>query len=308
MEPAIEARGLRKEYRGGVEALRGLDLSVRKGAVYGLVGRNGAGKTTTIRCLLGLLHPTAGEARVLGMDLRRAPPAERARVAYVSQEGRLPVNMTLEVLCRYLSHFYERWDAGRAEALAGRFGLDPRRLVETLSGGEKRKVSILAALAARPDVLLLDEPAAGLDPIARRELLDALVEALEEGDGLTVLLSTHILSDIERLAEDVGVIHEGRMVLSGSLEEIQGGTRLVQVIFEGEAVPKGVHLPGTIREEVAGPVLKAIVRPYDEEAVRGAVVGLPARLQAFPLGLEDLFVSLLGRGTNGESGNGGRDA
>jgi ABC-2 type transport system ATP-binding protein len=308
MEPAIEARGLVKEYRGGIKALRGLDLAVRKGSVYGLVGRNGAGKTTAMRLLLGLLHPTAGEARVLGMDLRRAPPAERARVAYVSQEGRLPVNMTLDVLCRYLSHFYERWDDGRAEALAARFGLKRDRPVDALSGGEKRKVAILAALAARPEVLLLDEPAAGLDPIARRELLDALVEALEDGDGLTVLLSTHLLQDIERLAEDVGIIHEGKMVLSGGLEEIQGGTRLVQVIFEGDAPPPGFRLPGTVREEIAGPVLKAIVRPYDEEAVRAAAAGLPARLQTFPLGLEDLFVALFGRGTSGEAGNGGTEA
>ena len=291
---AIEASQLSKTFPGGEVAVSGFDLKVPAGTVYGLIGRNGAGKTTAIRILLGLLRPNTGRARVLGADMWEAPWQDRARVAYVPQLQQLHAWMTPGELCYYLSHFYERWDADYARRLARRFDLAWDRQVGLMSGGEQRKVSVLLALAARPEVLILDEPAAGLDPVARRELIDELIDILSRDGGCTVLLSTHIISDLERIAEKIGIMDRGRITADERLDELQRTCRRVQVIFDGGAPPEGFAVPGAVRSRADGPVVTAVVRLLSETQL-DAVRAIPgARVNVFPLGLEDIFIELLG--------------
>ncbi len=297
---AIEARDLSKTFRGGVVAVNGLDLDVLSGTVYGLIGRNGAGKTTAIRMLMGLLRPNGGTARVLGADMWGAPRELRARVGYVAQSQQIHAWMTPGELCYYLSHFYETWDHAHARHLARRFDLAWEQQVGLMSGGQQRKVSILLALAARPEVLILDEPAAGLDPIARRELVDEIVDVLSRDGGCTVLFSTHIISDLERIAEHVGIMDRGRIVTGAPLEELQRTTKRVQVIFDAAGPPEGFSIPGALRSETAGPVVTAVARLQSDtqlDAVR-AIPGV--RVNVFPLGLEDMFIEILGPGAGAE--------
>lgn len=288
---AIEARGLTKGFGSGIVAVSALDLRVERGEVYGLIGRNGAGKTTTLRLLMGLLKAESGEARILGVDLWSAPRSHRQRVAYVSQGLPTPGWMTLEDLCRYTSHFHERWDGALAAELARRWELDADRPIVRLSGGQQRLAALLAAIAARPDVLILDEPAAGLDPIARSSLNECLIETLMRGEGCTVLLSTHLIGDLERLATRVGIMDRGRILLEGEVDEWQRTLRRVQVVFEG-GVPECFAIPGALRTEVMGPVVTAVARIADEgqlAPVRG--IG-GARVFVFPLTLEEVFLEL----------------
>jgi ABC-2 type transport system ATP-binding protein len=273
---------------------------VPAGTVYGLIGRNGAGKTTLLRILMGLLPPDSGTARVLGANLWTAPRDLRARVTYVPQTQQLHSWMTCEELCRYVAHFYTRWDPDHASLLARRFELPSHTQVGVMSGGEQRKVSILLALAARPDVLILDEPAAGLDPIARRELIDQLVDVICSDNGCTVLFSTHIISDLERIAEHVGIMDRGSLVTSARLEELQSRTKRVQVIFEAPAPPPDFTIPGTLRSETAGPVVTAVVRVEREEDLEALRRTPGTRVNVFPLGLEDIFISLFGPETRRE--------
>ncbi len=200
-ESVITASDLAKSFRGDVIAVNGLDLSVPRGSVYGLIGRNGAGKTTTLRMLMGLLRPVRGTARVLGHDLWTAPRSVRQRVAYVSQEQQLPPAKCTAELCLDLSKLHEHWDFVLAGKLATRFGIRVDAPMAELSGGDQRKVAVLLAFAARPEVLVLDEPAAGLDPIARRHLIEEIIEFLGDGGDRTVLFSTHIIEDLERVAD-----------------------------------------------------------------------------------------------------------
>ncbi|MEI7910280.1 MAG: ABC transporter ATP-binding protein [Verrucomicrobiota bacterium] len=294
-EPAIAATDLAKSFRGGVIAVNGLDLTVPRGSVYGLIGRNGAGKTTTLRMLMGLLRPQRGEARVLGHDLWNAPRGIRQRVAYVSQEQQLPPMKSTAQLCHDLSRLHERWDSALAGKLAARFGIRADAPLATLSGGDQRKVAVLLAFAARPDVLVLDEPAAGLDPIARRQLMEEIVDFLGDGGERTVLFSTHIIEDLERVAEHVGIMDRGRMVMAGRLEELQTGMRRVQIIFNGAAVPEGFRVPGALRSHAEGPVLTAVLR-IGSEAQLDALRATPdTRVADFPLGLQDFFIELLDR-------------
>lgn len=291
--PAIEAQGLVKRFRGGVTAVDRVDLAIPKGTVYGLIGRNGAGKTTLLRLMMGLLRPSEGAVRVLGAELGSAPRAHRARVAYVSQQQPLPDWMTLEELCAYLAHFYEAWDPAYAQALAARFRLAADRPLGAFSGGEQRKAALLLALAARPEVLLLDEPAAGLDPIARRELIEELVDVLASGRECTVVLSTHIIADLERIAESIGIMDHGRIVASDRLDALQTGTKRVQVVVEGD--PRPVEIPGAVRTTTEGPVTTAIVRLSDPSALEKLRSTPGLRVNVFPLGLEDIFVELFGQ-------------
>ena len=292
----IAAHHLSKTFRStfgrGVVAVNGFNLRVEAGSVYGLIGRNGAGKTTSLRLLLGLLRPDSGEAHLLGKNFWQADRSVRQRVAYVAQAAAAPDWMSLNDLWRYSAHFYDRWDRALAQTLARRWEIPPDRPLGRLSGGSRRLASVLTALAVRPEVLILDEPAAGLDPIARRDVLSCLIDALLAADGCTILLSTHLLGDLERLASHVGMMEQGRVMAEGPVEEWKRTMRRVQVVFPGPEVPPGVLVPGAMRTQALGPVLTAVARISDETQLDGLRALPGVRVNEFPLTLEELFVEL----------------
>jgi ABC-2 type transport system ATP-binding protein len=294
-EVMIEARGLTKSFPGRVVAVKELDFEVGRGTVYGLMGRNGSGKTTALRLLLGLLRPDSGEARVLGWDFWKAPRSVRSRVAYVCQSPCLPETMSLEELGWYLGRCNEQWDVGYARQMAERWALPWRMPLGRFSGGRQRQAAILLALAGRPDVVVLDEPAAGLDAIARRELIERIIEALSQSDGCTVLLSTHLIGDLERIADCIGILDRGRMALSLPLDQLLQQFKRVQVIFQAADAPAELVVPGAVSPvSRSGPVVNAIVRwPHGGEldALRTSV---DARVQVFPMGLEEIFIEMFG--------------
>jgi ABC-2 type transport system ATP-binding protein len=209
-DPALSIQNLHKSY-GRVHALRGLDLQVGHGEIFGFLGPNGAGKTTTIRCLLDLIRPDSGTVRVLGLDPQAQPVPVKARCGYLPGELALQDNTSVEGLLRYL----ERLRGGRVDwthvrELARRLDLELKRPLKNLSKGNKQKVGVVQALMHRPELLLLDEPTAGLDPLMQQEVLDLLREA--KAGGATVFFSSHIISEVEEVAERVGIIREGRIV------------------------------------------------------------------------------------------------
>lgn len=297
---AIDTNQLTKGFPGGITAVENLDLRVRAGSVYGLIGPNGAGKTTALRLLMGLLRPQSGTARILGEELWKAPRAVRSRVAYISQTQQVHTWMTLEELCRYASHMYERWDPTYAKALARRWDLPLRQRMGGMSAGDQRKAALLLAFASRADVLLLDEPAAGLDPIARRALVDEIIDLASRGDGGAVLFSTHLLEDLERIVDHVGIMERGRLIVSSRLEDLHSTVKRVQIVFEGEAVPPGFTIPGALWTECSGPVATAFTRLVNE-AQLDSIRHLPgARLHIFPLGLQDILLAFFRDGPAGE--------
>jgi ABC-2 type transport system ATP-binding protein len=207
---AIQTQGLRKSY-GRVEALRGVDLEVRRGEIFGFLGPNGAGKTTTIRCLLDLIRPNGGTARVLGIDPQADPVAVRSRVGYLPGELRLEGNMRVEAALRFLNSLRH----GQAEwsyvlQLAGRLDLDLKMPIKNLSKGNKQKLGVVQALMHRPELLLLDEPTFGLDPLMQQEVLRLVAGA--KAEGATVFFSSHVLSEVGEIAERVGIIRQGMLV------------------------------------------------------------------------------------------------
>lgn len=211
--------------------LNNISLYVPRGSVFGLVGENGAGKTTLIKHILGLLRAESGTVRVFGLDPVADPVAVLGRIGYLSEQPDLPGWMRVDELLRYTQAFYPGWDMAYAERLRAQFGLDPAQRLKTLSKGQMAKAGLLAAQAHRPDLLLLDEPSSGLDPLVRRDILEAVIRTVAE-EGRTVFFSSHLLEEIERVSDHIAMVHQGRMVLYGALDEIKAQHRRFTLHFE----------------------------------------------------------------------------
>jgi len=287
-EAVIVGRGLTKAY-GARQVLAGIDLTVATGEVVGLLGENGAGKSTCLRCLLGLSLLDQGSAQVFGTDAARLGAMEKRRIGYVPQLSTLQSWMPVRELLAYVGAFYPTWDAIRVEDLRRSWTLPLSARVGDLSPGEKQRLSLLLALGHRPPLLILDEPVSSLDPSARREAMAALLEATVE-DGATILISTHMTSDIERIASRVVMLHRGRISLDGDLDEIKDAVKRLHVI--GLTAADLRRVPGQLRcvQRADGLVL----------TVRGDVAQTLAQLRAMPsvgvtvedLNLEEIFLEL----------------
>ena len=218
-EPVIMITELTRRFDSKT-ALDSVTLSMPRGAVYGLVGANGAGKTTLIKHILGLLRAQTGSVRVFGLDPVADPVGVLSRIGYLSEENDLPDWMRVEELIQYSRAFYPDWDDDYAEELRRSFALEPAARIRTLSKGQKARAGLLVALSYRPDLLVLDEPSSGLDPIVRRDILGAIIRTIA-GEGRTVLFSSHLLEEVEQVADHVTMIDHGRIVLSAPLDAIR---------------------------------------------------------------------------------------
>jgi ABC-2 type transport system ATP-binding protein len=285
---AMETRGLVKVYPQA-RALDGLEAHVPRGAIYGLLGRNGAGKTTTIKILLGLARATAGEARVLGFDVRRDTMEILRRTAFVGENKPLYLDFTGAEHLRFARGFYPGWSDEAAQRYAARLELDLRRKVSKLSRGNRTKVSLVTALAQRAELLILDEPTSGLDPVAIDEFLRILVED-HAAEGRSVLFSSHHLAEVEQVAEWVGVVDGGRLLLEARLDDIRNEFRLITA---GGRDLTAVRAPEIVSAAHNGQFSKFVVSrgaPAFTAALeqQGATV-----LSAEPMGLRDVFLHLV---------------
>lgn len=287
--PPLNARGLRKRY-GDKAVLDGIDLRLEPGQVLGLIGRNGAGKSTLIRCLLGLLEHDSGSAQVFGESGSALSDASKARLAYVPQQPNALGWLCVGDMLDFVGRFYPLWDAALAQQLLQRWELQRRQRLDQLSPGERQRLALIRALAARPELLVLDEPAAALDPVARRDLLREI--ALRASDtGTTVLFSTHILSDLERVASHVAFLDQGRLLVEGELDSIK--EQFVRVLVPPAlAAQMPEPLPGELRrrstpEHGLRLLLDLSRRESWPQALRESALRFDS------LGLEDLFLEVV---------------
>lgn len=281
MNDVISIRGLEKSY-GSVKALDGLDLSVTQGEVHGFLGPNGAGKTTTLRILLGLLRADGGSAEILGGNPWTDAVELHRRLAYVAGDVELWPKLTGGEAIDIMARLRGSEDRARRDDLCERFDLDPTKKGRTYSKGNRQKVALVAALAADVDLLLLDEPTAGLDPLMESVFQEYIREAKEK--GRTVLLSSHILAQVEVLADRISIIRQGRNVETGTLSDMRHLTRttfMVEMARPGDSLSglPGIHdlrpIDGQVRFEVDGEHIDAAVKRLAELGVRSLVAQPP---------------------------------
>jgi ABC-2 type transport system ATP-binding protein len=289
--PVIQTHGLTK-YFGGKAAVYELNLEVPRGCVFAFLGRNGSGKTTTIRMLMGLMQPTRGTGAVLGHDIRALTPEIRARIGYLTEEHQLYAWMSVKECGEFQSKFFGKWNDRIFRGVTGHFGLKPTARVKDLSRGERAGLCLALTLAPEPELLMLDDPGLGLDPVARRALVEAMIFLTRKSDR-TIFFSSHDLSDVERVADYIAVFDRSVLRACCPLEKFRESVRQTRLRFRGTppALPK---IPGLLQAIRTDSELRVTCVKTDGEAEKILRTLAPLEMETMPLNLEDAFISYLG--------------
>jgi ABC-type multidrug transport system ATPase subunit len=288
--PVIQVDNLVRKY-GPTEAVNGLSFAVRPGQCYGFFGRNGAGKTTTIKCLLNLLQPTAGTVRLFGLDPARNEVEVKRRLAYVPDQVAFYPWLTVDETLRYLESFRLRWNREKEAELLARVDLDPRKKTGGLSKGQKTQLALIAAICPEPELLILDEPTSGLDPIVRREFIQTVIGAFQEGDpgSRTILVSTHLISEFEGLIDTFTVIDHGRAKVSLDADQARDKYKRIRARFGAAAPP--FQFPGMLSFRREGRELEIVANGESEAILKQLATLSPEAVVTESLNLEEIFVA-----------------
>lgn len=287
----IEIRGLMKNF-GKSSVLKGVDLEIPAGSVTGLLGKNGAGKSTMLKCLLGLLRKSSGDMQILGEEPWDLSAEAKARIGYVAQEVSLYSWMRVRQIIDYTAAFYPNWNHELTADLARRWELPMNDRVGPLSQGQQQKLALVLALGHEPDLLILDEPVASLDPSARREFLSTLLE-LTRDENRTVLFSTHITTDLERVADHVAVLQDGKIVYHDELDELKDSIKRLRITAEAD-LPSSFGVANSLRAEVSGRHAMVAVSAVEPTLVSDIENQWQANVAVEDLSLEEIFLEMHG--------------
>jgi ABC-2 type transport system ATP-binding protein len=288
--PVIEIKNLSRRY-GALEAVNGLNISVQPGRCYGFFGRNGAGKTTTIKCLLNLLQPTSGTARVFGLDPQRQEVAVKARLSYVPDNVAFYPWMSVDETLRFIASFRPSWNRGMEADLLNRFQLDRRQKTSHLSKGQRTQLALIGAVCPEPELLVLDEPTSGLDPIVRREFIQTVIGAYHAADPehRTVFVSTHLIGEFEGLIDEFTIIERGRELLTMSADLARDRFQKIRATFLQP--PVGLDLAGALKVRQSGLDMEILADGNREQLLARLRACQPEELRCDSLSLEEIFVA-----------------
>jgi ABC-2 type transport system ATP-binding protein len=284
----VQAAHLSKSF-GPRRVIDDLSFEVSAGDVIGVLGKNGAGKTTLLELMLGFTPPTSGDIRVFGHSSERLPGDAKSRVGFVPQQDELIDQLTVADQLRVIAAFYSRWDAGLIDRLCREWGVDPKARIKSMSVGERQKLSILLAFGHRPDLLVLDEPVASLDPLARRQFLEQLVENSTDGQR-SVIFSSHIVSDIERLANRIWILKEGRLTWQGDLDSLKESVVRLHMRGAPQALA-ALEIPGALSVRRDDGFATAVVRDWTSQSLPSLAAGA-IDVDIESLALEEIFLEL----------------
>jgi ABC-2 type transport system ATP-binding protein len=288
----IDMQGVTRRF-GATVALDHVSLTVPRGCVFGLVGVNGSGKTTLIKHVLGLLRAETGSVRVFERDPAADPVGVLARIGYLAEENDLPPWMTVAELIRYMRAFYPGWRDDYANELRRSFGLEMGARIGKLSKGQQARAGLLIALAYRPELLVLDEPSSGLDPLVRRDILGAIIRTVAD-EGRTVLFSSHLLDEMERVVDHVAMIDHGRIVLSASMDALQANHHRLTLRFDDPRTQPPV-LAGALGWEGTGHEWTTVWYGPPERLQEAVSASGGQVVHSQGVGLDEIFVARMGR-------------
>jgi ABC-2 type transport system ATP-binding protein len=287
--PVIETNDLNKSY-GQVAAVRALSLSIKPHQITAFLGLNGAGKSTTIRMLLGMIRPSSGTGQVLGhrIDDANESVGLRRKVAYVSENKQLYDYMTVEQIIRFTRPFYPDWSLDRERRLLNAYELPLKRRIKSLSKGMRTKLALLLALARKPELLILDEPSEGLDPIGIELMLESLVA--QNSEGTTVFFSSHQIPEVERIADHVCLLHQGSLVLDASLDDMRQSYRQIDLVFPSLPNESDVRVAGVESIRASGRQMSVVVSRNAEMLIERAHDLHASSVEVSPIGLREIFL------------------
>jgi ABC-2 type transport system ATP-binding protein len=288
--PVFHAHELYKVFPPQKEVLSGASLSIERGTVLGLLGQNGSGKSTLLKCSLGLLRPTRGSVSILGEDAWNLSAAAKARLGYVPQEAVSYPWMRVRQVIAYTAAFYSHWNQRLVDDLCRRWRVPLEDRVGPLSVGQLQTLAIVLALGHEPELLILDEPVASLDPTARREFLRTILDIIDD-PRRTVLFSTHITSDLERVASRVAILRDGRIAFHGELDELKDRVKRLRIAAPRD-LPASFAVPGALRSEIAGSLATVSVADFDERLLHEVRRTWDADVSVEDLNLEEIFLEL----------------
>lgn len=274
---------------GSRRVLDGFDLEVTSGGIFALLGRNGAGKSTALRIAMGLLDADVGDVQVLGHSRRASRSAGLDRIGYVSQDSAIYEWMSVDDALAFTSAFRPSWDSSLAVSLRDDFGLDPRSAIRTLSRGGRTQLALVAALAGRPDLLVLDEPTAGLDAFVRNQLLEQTIEAVAAA-GCGVLWATHRIDEVERIADQVGILSGARVVITGTVDEVRSRVTRVRALVDATN-PKAEELAPVLWKRCLGAELTVLVEGDGQAAAKQLTTHGARVVDVGPATLEEVFIA-----------------
>lgn len=286
-EYAIVTKNLRKSYKRNTEVVKGLNMNVKKGAVYALLGSNGVGKTTTIRMITGQLAPSSGNIEVFGLEPLANRKELNNKVAYVAEDQRLYDWMTVDELIKFVKSFYPNWDNDACEHLLKMFELPRDKKLTDFSRGMYTKAALLAALCRNPDLLILDDPTLGLDTAARREFMRGVVDAIHEFDR-TVIFSTHIIPEIEGIVDHVGIMVDGQLIADEEIDDMKEAFREIRMPIS-EQIPE---LPAIVDSRKAGGEQIITTRAKETEINTILKKSKIKNFSINPISLEDIYLAL----------------
>lgn len=287
----IELSGVNKHF-AALEALHDVGLTVRRGSIYGLVGSNGAGKTTLLKVLAGIYRQDSGQVMIDSQPVYENN-AIKARMVFIPDNPYYFANYTIKDMAAYYARIYPSWDQERYEKLQRVFNLDVNRPCKKLSKGMQRQVAFWLGLSLKPELMILDEPLDGLDPVMRQKVRNLLIQDVAERD-MSVLISSHNLRDLEDICDHIGILHKGKMLLEKDLDDLKSGIHKIQLAFSSEVPPLLLQEIPALYHERRGSVLILIVRGAYEETMERMQGYKPAILDVLPLTLEEIFIYEMG--------------
>ncbi len=289
MQPYVVARELSKSFNGK-RVLGDVSFDVEPGDIVGVLGKNGAGKTTLLELVLGFTPASSGRVEVFGHESYRLPGAAKTRVGFVPQQDELVNQLNVADQIGVIASFYPRWDDALVARLCAEWGVDSRQRIKGMSIGQRQKLSILLALGHRPDLLILDEPVASLDPIARRQFLEQIVEVAADGSR-SVVFSSHIVSDVERLANKIWILKDQRMYWQGDFDSLKESIVRLHVRAK-RALPESLPIPNVLNLKRNGTTATATVKDWQPDVEERLGMELDAEFEVEHLALEDIFLEL----------------
>ena len=292
MSDSIVMKNVSRKY-GNKNVLNKLNFSVSKGSVYGLLGKNGAGKTTTIRILMGLIRRDSGEVSVLGHDPEKEDLLVKEKVGYVAENPDFYDWLTVEETIGLVANYRKNWDDNLCDKLISAYNLDRKAKVGVLSKGGKTKLSLLLALSHNPKMLILDEPTTGLDPSARRDFMESVLQSFSD-EGKTVFISSHLVNEISGFVDHVGILKGGKLLFEKNTEELINEMKTIRLIFPNGDVPENIKCSGLLNVRAMNREVRVTVREFNEKkTIEELNKYSPENISVEGLSLEDIFIELL---------------